>query len=151
MVASRKNSGFTLIELLVVMVILGILAAIAIPTFLRQKQRAYDTSAKSAVRVVATAEESYATTDGGGYTATYADLTMHGTDKNATAKIKIVGADFNGFCLEGFDTRAPGRTLYYWDSGAGGLSAALGGQNCSVPNSGAFDVVAPATLDGTWN
>ena len=43
----EKEQGFTLIELLVVMIIIGILAAIAIPLFLNQKKKAHETSAKS--------------------------------------------------------------------------------------------------------
>jgi len=53
--------GFTLIELLVVILIIGILAAIAIPSFLSQKDKAGDASAKSFVRNMQTAEETYFT------------------------------------------------------------------------------------------
>ena len=45
----QKDQGFTLIELLVVMIIIGILAAIAIPVFLNQRKKAVDTAAKSDV------------------------------------------------------------------------------------------------------
>src|SRR5450631_2939608 len=65
--AARDNAdGFTLIELLVVMIIIGILAAIAIPVFLSQKQKGYDASIKSDMRTIANELESY-NTDGNGY------------------------------------------------------------------------------------
>ena len=56
----RPQHGFTLIELLVVMLIIGILAAIAIPSFLNQKSKANDAAAKVLVRTAETGAEVYA-------------------------------------------------------------------------------------------
>ena len=53
----QDEKGFTLIELLVVILIIGILAAIALPAFLNQRGKAQDTEAKSQVRTMQTAEE----------------------------------------------------------------------------------------------
>ena len=58
---TRDEKGFTLIELLVVILIIGILAAIALPAFLGQRSRAQDTEGKSAVREAQTAMETYYT------------------------------------------------------------------------------------------
>ncbi|WP_308199931.1 prepilin-type N-terminal cleavage/methylation domain-containing protein [Actinotalea sp. K2] len=55
----EKDQGFTLIELLVVMIIIGILAAIAIPVFLNQRKSAVDSSIKSDLRTVATGLETH--------------------------------------------------------------------------------------------
>lgn len=63
----REERGFTLIELLVVILIIGILAAIAIPSFLNQKGKAYDASAKELARTAETTAETYATDHGGTY------------------------------------------------------------------------------------
>ncbi len=54
-----RHSGFTLIELLIVVVIIGILAAIAIPKFANTKGKAYAASMRSDLRNLATAEEGY--------------------------------------------------------------------------------------------
>jgi type IV pilus assembly protein PilA len=77
---AESEKGFTLIELLVVILIIGILAAIAIPAFLNQRNKAYDSAAKSNVRTAATAEETYATDNNGTYVASNT-----GSDTNLTS------------------------------------------------------------------
>jgi type IV pilus assembly protein PilA len=58
---AQSDKGFTLIELLVVVLIIGILAAIALPAFLNQREKAQDSAAKSLVRNAQTAMETYFT------------------------------------------------------------------------------------------
>ena len=64
---SGAEAGFTLVEILVVMLILALLAAIAIPTFFNQSDKARDASAKAAARAAETAAEIVATNNDGKY------------------------------------------------------------------------------------
>jgi type IV pilus assembly protein PilA len=78
----KLRKGFTLIELLIVVVIIGILAAIAIPKFANTKSKAYVTAAKSDLRNLVTAEEAFFA-DSSAYT-TVIDNAAHLKYQNST-------------------------------------------------------------------
>ena len=81
----QDEKGFTLIELLVVILIIGILAAIALPAFLNQREKAQDSAAKSDVRTAQTAMETYYT-DNQSYTGAKSDPT--GADPKSLENIE---------------------------------------------------------------
>ena len=66
-VRTQSESGLTLVELLVVTLILGLLAAIAIPAFFNQRDKANDAEAKSIAKTTQTAMETFATDNNGSY------------------------------------------------------------------------------------
>jgi type IV pilus assembly protein PilA len=90
------ESGFTLIELLVVILIIGILAAIAIPSFINQRGKANDADAKAIARTAQTAEETYFT-DNQTYTSTKTDLTTIEKTLSDAATVCAAG-NTNGPC-----------------------------------------------------
>jgi prepilin-type N-terminal cleavage/methylation domain-containing protein len=88
----RNRKGFTLIELLIVVVIIGILAAIAIPKFANTKSKAYITAMKSDLRNLVTAEEAFFS-DSSKYTATIGLLKYQNSTGVNTPTI-VVGAGY---------------------------------------------------------
>jgi prepilin-type N-terminal cleavage/methylation domain-containing protein len=83
----RNQKGFTLIELLIVVVIIGILAAIAIPKFANTKEKAYVASMKSDLRNLITAQEAYFSDNNSNYAAAISNL---GTNYKASTGITVV-------------------------------------------------------------
>jgi type IV pilus assembly protein PilA len=86
-----RDEGFTLIELLVVMLIIAILAALAIPSFFNQRNKARDADAKADARTAQTAMETYATENNGAYTGATAGA--------ATDTLNTIEPTLNGATL----------------------------------------------------
>lgn len=102
----QRQEGFTLIELLVVILIIGILAAVAIPTFLGQTSKATDSNTQSLVQTAEVADMTYWTDTGGTSYATAAStLTTYETTLNQAnvTCAPTTGPPYNTACALGAD------------------------------------------------
>ena len=99
-----EEGGFTLIELLVVVIIIGILAAIAIPTFLNQRKKGWESAVKSDLRNYAIVMETELT-ETGSYAAAFA--TTPPVESNDVT-LTVPTADAATYCLEGGPRQADG-------------------------------------------
>jgi len=134
---AQDEKGFTLIELLVVILIIGILAAIALPAFLNQREKAQDSAAKSDVRTAQTAMETYYTDH-----QTYANATSDATAADPNSLQAIEPALKNANTLVVTPNGTAGYTLSVVSKGTDGTKFTItnsGGtvsRSCDKPNKG---------------
>ena len=128
----ERDGGFTLIELLVVILIIAILAAIAIPVFLRQREKGWRSQMEAAVKNAATAEESWLTSNSSYTTATASLVSAEGLKYASDVTLAISVNGGKGYCIKATHANLASTDNYYYHSGRGQPTTS-----------------SPGTIDGT--